>query len=209
MSINKTIRQVISEHKENKKSLIEETKIIKKRFNFILEGFNVKLKTQKSKALTKLQEERRHMVKLGFDTTLVKESFIDVMGSLYSGDGKDVLGDIKTKLGERIAASVQNKEEEHQMILNAFNEIDSSVVEKAIKEKRVDELSDIISKKALEKYKSDFGEEGLIGSMISSVDPSKFKSEVAKLISPAIEEITSKMDEKFQQVKDAVKGVGV
>ena len=34
-------------------------------------------------------------------------------------------------------------------------------------------------------------------------------SEVAKLISPAIEEITSKMDEKFQQVKDAVKGVGV
>ena len=149
------------------------------------------------------------MVKLGFDKTLVKESFIDVMGSLYSGDGKDVLGDIKTKLGERIAASVQNKEEEHQMILNAFNEIDSSVVEKAIKEKRVDELSDIISKKALEKYKSDFGEEGLIGSIISSVDPSKFKSEVAKLISPAIEEITSKMDEKFQQVKDAVKGVGV
>ena len=67
----------------------------------------------------------------------------------------------------------------------------------------------ILYNEVFEKYKSDFGEEGLIGSMISSVDPSKFKSEVAKLISPAIDEVTSKMDEKFQQVKDAVKGVGV
>ena len=209
MSLSKTIRQVISEHKENKKSLIEETKLIKRRFKFILENFNLNSKFQKRKAISKIQEEKNRMFNLGFDKNLVKESFIDVMDSLYSGEGKDVLGDIKTKLGERIAASVQNKEEEHQMILDAFNELDSSVVEKAIKEKRVDELSDIISKKALEKYKSDFGEEGLIGSMISSVDPSKFKAEVAKLISPAIDEVTSKMDEKFQQVKDAVKGVGV
>lgn len=208
MSIQKTIRQVISEQKENKKSLIEETKIIKKRFKFILEGYDLNFSRQKTKAFSKLQEERRHLVNLGFNQNLVKESFIDVMDSLYSGEGKDVLGDVKTKLGERIAASVQNKEEEHQMILDAFNEVDSSVVEKAIKEKRVDELSDIISKKALEKYKSDFGEEGLIGSMISSVDPAKFKSEVAKLVAPAIDEITSKMDEKIQQVKDAVKGIG-
>lgn len=208
MSIQKTIRQVISEHKENKKSLIEETKIIKKRFKFILEGYDLNSSSQKTKSFSKLQKERRHLVNIGFNQNLVKESFIDVMDSLYSGEGKDVLGDVKTKLGERIAASVQNKEEEHQMILDAFNELDSSVVEKAIKEKRVDELSDIISKKALEKYKTDFGEEGLIGSMISSVDPSKFKSEVAKLVAPAIDDITSKMDQKLQQVKDAVKGIG-
>jgi hypothetical protein len=44
--------------------------------------------------------------------------------------------------------------------------------------------------------------------MISSVDPSKFKSEVAKLVAPAIDDITSKMDQKLQQVKDAVKGIG-
>lgn len=206
MSINKTIRQVISEHKESKRSLVEETKIVKKRLKFILEGFNSK--SQKSKIFTKLQKERRQLINLGFDKTIVKESFLDVMDSLYSGEGKDVLGDIKTKLGERIASKVQNKQEEHQMILDAFNELDSSVVEKAIKEKRVDELSDIISKKALEKYKSDFGEEGLIGSMISSVDPAKFKSEVSKLVAPAIDEVASKMDEKFQQVKDAVKGIG-
>lgn len=57
MSINKTIRQVISEHKENKKSLIEETKIIKKRFGFILEGYNLKYKSQKSEALSNLQKK--------------------------------------------------------------------------------------------------------------------------------------------------------
>ena len=52
MSINKTIRQVISEHKENKKYLIEETKIVKRRFNFILGGYD--LKTQKRQAFSNL-----------------------------------------------------------------------------------------------------------------------------------------------------------
>ena len=58
MSIQKTIRQVISEHKENKKSLIEETKIIKKRFKFILEGYDLNSSRQKTKAFSKLQKEK-------------------------------------------------------------------------------------------------------------------------------------------------------
>jgi hypothetical protein len=42
--------------------------------------------------------------------------------------------------------------------------------------------------------------------MIASVDENKFKQEVAKLIEPAIKEITTKMDEKLKQVQDAVSG---
>lgn len=208
MSLKNTIRQVVAEHRENKKSLIQESNLIKKRFDFILESYNLNSKFQKRKAFQQLQEERSKLINLGYDKNSIRESFIDVMDSLYSSEGKDVLGDVKSKLGEKIAATVKDKQEEHQLILNAFNEIDSSIIEKAIKEKRVDELSDIISKKALDRYKEQFGEGGLLGSMVSSVDPAKFKAEVSKLIAPAIDDITSKMDQKLQQVKDAVKGLG-
>jgi hypothetical protein len=61
----------------------------------------------------------------------------------------------------------------------------------------------------LEGYKTQFGTEGISGLMIASVDENKFKQEVAKLIEPAIKDITTKMDEKFKQVQDAVSGIGV
>jgi uncharacterized protein YktB (UPF0637 family) len=45
--------------------------------------------------------------------------------------------------------------------------------------------------------------------MFASVDENKFKQEVAKLIEPAIKDITTKMDEKFKQVQDVVSGIGL
>ena len=87
-----------------------------------------------------------------------------------------------------------------------INELPEDMIERAIKENRVDELSTEIATKALEIYKTQFGTEGLSGIMIASVDENKFKQEVAKLIEPAIKEITTKMDEKLKQVQDVVSG---
>jgi hypothetical protein len=128
------------------------------------------------------------------------------MKGLYGNDETNVLTDIKTRLGQRIADQVKNKQEEHEMILSAFNELSEDMIERAIKENRVDELSTEIATKALEIYKTQFGTEGLSGIMIASVDENKFKQEVAKLIEPAIKEITTKMDEKLKQVQDVVSG---
>jgi phage-related minor tail protein len=128
------------------------------------------------------------------------------MKGLYGNDETNVLSDIKTRLGQRIADQVKNKQEEHEMILSAFNELPEDMIERAIKENRVDELSNEVATKALENYKTQFGTEGLSGIMIASVDENKFKQEVAKLIEPAIKDITTKMDEKLKQVQDAVSG---
>ena len=67
-------------------------------------------------------------------------------------------------------------------------------------------MSGEISTKALENYRTQFGTEGLSGIMIASVDENKFKQEVAKLLDPAIKDITTKMDEKLKQVQDVVSG---
>ena len=199
MSLNNSIRRVISEAIETKteRSLIEE------RFNFSLIGINKKNITETKRAL---RNEKYNLIRFGYNKSLVRESFLDVMKGLYGNDETNVLADIKTRLGQRIADQVKNKQEEHEMILSAFNELPEDMIERAIKENRVDELSTEVATKALENYKTQFGTEGLSGIMIASVDENKFKQEVAKLIEPAIKDITTKMDEKLKQVQDAVSG---
>jgi hypothetical protein len=206
MSVSNTIRRVVSEHIEKKQIISEEKKLINKRYNFSLVGVN---KNRKRIVESTLREERKNLLSSGYNKTIVNETFLDVMNSLYGAEGNNVLKDVKTRLGQRIADQVKNKEEEHGMILTAFEELPEDVIERAIKENRVDELSSMIATKALEGYKTQFGTEGISGLMIASVDENKFKQEVAKLIEPAIKDITTKMDEKFKQVQDAVSGIGV
>jgi hypothetical protein len=200
MSLKNTIRQVVSESVKIKNTLTEKN-LIKQRLKFsINETSNL------SESKRALRNERYRLINFGYDKELVRESFLDVMKGLYGNDGTDIISDVKTRLGQRIADQVKNKQEEHEMILSAFNELPTEMIERAIKENRVDELSNEISTKALENYKTQFGTEGLSGIMIASVDENKFKQEVAKLIEPAIKDITTKMDEKLKQVQDVVSG---
>ena len=64
-----------------------------------------------------------------------------------------------------------------------------------------------IATRAIEMYKGQYGTEGLSGLMFASVDENKFKQEVAKLLEPAINDITTKMDEKFKEIQNAVGGI--
>jgi hypothetical protein len=206
MLVSNTIRKVVSEHIEKKQIISEEKKLINKRYKFSLVGIN---KNKKRIVESTLREERRMLLRAGYNKTIVNETFLDVMNGLYGAEGNNVLKDIKTRLGQKIADQVKNKEDEHNMILTAFEELPEDVIERAIKENRVDELSAMIATKAMEGYKASFGTEGISGLMFASVDENKFKQEVAKLIEPAIKDITTKMDDKFKQVQDVVSGMGV
>jgi len=207
MGISDTIRNVISEYVDNKKIKIQESKIINNRFKFVIENFNLKYKKGRSTSYRYLVEEKKTLINNGYSRDLVNESFLDIMGTLYGSEGNNVLSDVKLRLGEKIALQVKDKEQEHSMIITAFNEIPEEVIERAIKENRVDELSGLIATKALSSYKTQFGDGGISELMIASVDENKFKAEVAKLIEPAIKEITTKMDDQFKKVKDVVGGM--
>jgi len=207
MGISDTIRNVISEYVDNKKIKIQESKIINNRFKFVIENFNLKYKKGRATSYRYLVEEKKTLINNGYSRDLVNESFLDIMGTLYGSEGNNVLSDVKLRLGEKIALQVKDKEQEHSMIITAFNEIPEEVIERAIKENRVDELSGLIATKALSSYKTQFGDGGISGLMIASVDENKFKAEVAKLIEPAIKEITTKMDDQFKKVKDVVGGM--
>jgi len=200
MSLKNTIKQVVSESVKIK-NLSTEKNLVEQRLRFSLKGSSTLNESKR-----RLRNERYKLINFGYDKELVRESFLDVMKGLYGNEGTDVISDIKTRLGQRIADQVKNKQEEHEMILSAFNDLPTEMIERAIKENRVDELSNEIATKALENYKTQFGTEGLSGIMFASVDETKFKQEVSKLIEPAIKDITTKMDEKLKQVQDAVSG---
>ena len=200
MSLKNTIRQVVSESVKIKNTLNEKN-LVEQRLKFSLNG-----SSSLSESKKRLRNERYNLINFGYNKELVRESFLDVMKGLYGNDGTDVISDIKTRLGQKIADQVKNKQEEHEMILSAFNDLPTEMIERAIKENRVDELSNEIATKALENYKTQFGTEGLTGIMFASVDEAKFKQEVSKLIEPAIKDITTKMDEKLKQVQNAVSG---
>jgi len=206
MSVSNTIRKIVSEQIEKKQTILEEKKLINKRYKFSLVGIN---KNRKRIVESTLRNERIMLLRAGYNKTIVNETFLDVMNGLYGAEGNNVLKDIKTRLGQKIADQVKNKEDEHNMILTAFEELPEDVIERAIKENRVDELSAMIATRAMEGYKTSFGTEGISGLMFASVDENKFKQEVAKLIEPAIKDITTKMDEKFKQVQDVVSGIGL
>ncbi len=206
MSVSNTIRKIVSEQIEKKQIILEEKKLINKRYKFSLVGIN---KNRKRIVESTLRNERIMLLRAGYNKTIVNETFLDVMNGLYGAEGNNVLKDIKTRLGQKIADQVKNKEDEHNMILTAFEELPEDIIERAIKENRVDELSAMIATKAMEGYKTSFGTEGISGLMFASVDENKFKQEVAKLIEPAIKDITTKMDEKFKQVQDVVSGIGL
>jgi hypothetical protein len=200
------VTNVVKEQIEKKQIILEEKKLINKRYKFSLVGIN---KNRRRIVESTLRDERRMLLRAGYNKAIVNETFLDVMNGLYGAEGNNVLKDIKTRLGQKIADKVKNKQDEHNMVLTAFEELPEDVIERAIKENRVDELSAMIATKAMEGYKTSFGTEGISGLMFASVDENKFKQEVAKLIEPAIKDITTKMDEKFKQVQDVVSGIGL
>lgn len=189
MSLKNTIKKVVIEQNQKKKQLIKEEAVVKNKLNF------VKSYSHRKNLKRNLLEESKKLISLGFDKNLLREAFADIMSSME--DPATFIINIKTQLGQKIADTVKDKQQEHEMILSAFNQLDSDMIEKAFKENRVDELSQIISQKALENYKSQFGESGIFGSMLASVDEAKFEDEVAKLILPAIEQINNEMESKI------------
>jgi hypothetical protein len=206
MSVTNSLRKVLKEFQYNKESLITEKKIIRNRFNYIFES-NFK---NKFLCMKNLNKEKNELIKKGYNQKLVRESFIDIASTLYGGEESNVniLNDLKTKLGQKIADQVKNKQTEHEMILNAFNQIPDDVIKMAIDKSDVNTLTNEIANRALENYKNQFGEGGIGGAFISSVDNEKFKIEVNKILKPAIEGLTNSISDKVKKIRDIMAGNG-
>jgi len=208
MSLKYTIRKKITEHKENKINMIQESKTIKNRFNFILENTNFFSEQSKRKTYLKLQNERSNLLNMGYNPVFVKESFLDVMNSLFGGEDNKVYFDTKTNLMNHLSAKFAKDEIEKQVILSAFANIPEEMVVKAIDNNDIEELSNQIAKIAVSKFKEKLGIEGKTGTVFStladSINLEQFKKVLSDLLREPIKQIKQKMDNKLETIKQNI-----
>jgi len=142
MGLSRTINKVIIEHAEKKKTLIQESKIIKNRLKMISESYNLNRKSERRLAFNELKNEKIKLISLGYDRNTVKESFIDVMKGLFGSTGQDPIADFKKGLSEKLSTPIDLKV--------IANELDSAIIEEAFKSENP---KDLIMETILEKIK--------------------------------------------------------
>ena len=142
MGLSRTINKVITEHAEKKKTLLQETRIIKNRLKIISESYDLNRKSERKLAFSELRNEKTKLISLGYDRNVVKESFIDVMKGLFGNSGQDPVSDFKKGLSEKLTTPIDLK------IL--ANELDATIIEEAFK---TETPKDLILQTILEKIK--------------------------------------------------------
>ena len=144
MRLSNTINKVITEHSENKKRMIQESKILDNKFNFIVENYNLNRRSERRLAFNELREEKSNLIRLGYDKTLVKESFLEVMKNLFGDSGQNPVEDFKKGLSEKLSAPIDLK------VL--VNEMDTAIIENAFKtETPKEEIMNLLLDKIKEK----------------------------------------------------------
>lgn len=142
MGLSRTISKVITEHSEKKKTLLQETKIIKNRLKMISESYDLNRKSERKLAFNELRNEKTKLISLGYNRNVVKESFIDVMKGLFGNSGQDPVSDFKKGLSEKLTTPIDLK------VL--ANELDATIIEEAFK---TETPKDLILQTILEKIK--------------------------------------------------------
>jgi hypothetical protein len=124
--------------------MIQESKILNNKFNFIIENYDLNRKSERKLAFNEIRSERNNLIKLGYDKTLVRESFLEVMKNLFGESGQNPVEDFKKGLSEKLSAPIDLK------VL--VNEMDASIIENAFKtEMPKDEIMNLLMEKIKEK----------------------------------------------------------
>jgi len=86
--LNKVIKKTLVETKENKKRLLQESKIVKTRFTMLMESSPLKTKKQVDDLYVNILAEMIYLHNQGFDNKLIAESVQGVFGVLSNLFGK-------------------------------------------------------------------------------------------------------------------------
>ena len=86
--LNKVIKKTLIETKENKKRLLQESKIVKTRFTMLMESSPLKTKKQVDDLYVNILAEMIYLHNQGFDNKLIAESVQGVFGVLSNLFGK-------------------------------------------------------------------------------------------------------------------------
>jgi len=192
--------------KNLKKHLLE---IEEKREKRIVESSIINRRLKSSKTLPKLVSEIKYIRAQKFDTKLINENLISVLNQMFQDDGPQFMETVKSKLSEFLMNKLNIGDFEQKVIEKAIGETDVDDVTKLFTEPR------FLASKLAKVYSEDFS--------LSYLEtlPEFMKSKVAKLaqdpnnekeledmfvdmLSPLMGDINSNMERKMMDIRDNI-----
>jgi hypothetical protein len=194
------IKKIVKEHNLKKQNeVMVESNIIKDRFNFILENqYNSKNFSRLKRNLTK---EKSSLIKSGYNVNLVNENFIDIMNTLFASDNKNILTDIKKRLGDKIANVFK-----FEMLRSVFEQISDNDLRTALEKKDPDLISGPIVDKIIDSYKTKYPEDKILNLVFDSISKKELQKKITDIIKDDFSKTILSMDDLVTKVRNVVSG---
>lgn len=194
------IKKIVKEHNLRKQNeVMVESNIIKNRFNFILETRNNSRNISQLKR--NLKKEKSSLIKNGYDVNMVNENFIDIMNTLFASDNKNILTDIKKRLGDKIANVFK-----FEMLRSVFEQISDNDLRTALEKKDPDLISGPIVDKIIESYKSKYPEDKILNLVFDSISKKELQKKITDIIKDDFSKTILSMDDLMTKVRNVVSG---
>ena len=214
-NLKKLVRENLLDIKiKKKKSLIQESKIVKNRFKFISENVSLKTKKQKDKFCGDLLNEMIYLSSQGFDKTSINEGFFDMFKGIFGNTGESILQYFKEYFAKWLISSVTPLDPEGWIggtIVKAIGNLDISDIPKLTDCNFTTKLvSKSISEEAIDQLKNKAGLEGafydvLRNAVVESLSDSNFGQKIESALGSVLCPMISKVSGKMANVTDTMK----
>ncbi len=214
-NLKKLVRENLLDIKiKKKKSLIQESKIVKNRFKFISENVSLKTKKQKDKFCGDLLNEMIYLSSQGFDKTSINEGFFDMFKGIFGNTGESILQYFKEYFAKWLISSITPLDPEGWIggtIVKAIGNLDISDIPKLTDCNFTTKLvSKSISEEAIDQLKNKAGLEGafydvLRNAVVESLSDSNFGQKIESALGSVLCPMLSKVSGKMANVTDTMK----
>ena len=209
------IRESLIEIKEQKKkTLSEESKIVKGRLQFITENSKFRTKKEKDYFCKEVLSEMVYLNSQGFNKEVINEEFFDILKGLFGNAGESTIQYFKEYLAKWLIESLTPFDTEGWVggtIVKAIGNLpigdipkltDCNFTTKLLSKSLAEEAVDQLKRKAgLEGAFYDILRNAVIESLSESDLGQKIESALGKIICPMLSKVSGKMDSAAQDMK--------
>jgi hypothetical protein len=220
MNLKQNIKKQLVETKEVKSKLIQESKIVKSRFNIVVESGNTKTKKGREDILLNILSEMIYLNKQGFNENVIEEnasSVFNILGNLFGGTTNAVIELFKEKgvkfILEKLGIDDNNFLK--NFMITALGNTDLKDVPKLFSDcefltKKIAESIPESYLRQLE-YEKGFGGDFMdivrntLSDVISKSDFSdKLEERISGIVCPLVDKMSNKFGEKLTNMKSTL-----
>jgi hypothetical protein len=123
------------------------------------------------------------------------------MNTLFASENKNILTDIKKRLGDKIANVFK-----FEMLRSVFEQISDNDLRTALEKKDPDLISGPIVDKIIQSYKSKYPEDKILNLVFDSISKKELQKKITDIIKDDFSKTILSMDDLVTKVRNVVSG---